>query len=147
MNRKNEPKIVTVDDGTGPAKLLHDARGRLLTKEYVAKMRDQQQAELDHILRIREKLLAKDAETQHEIVRQYKDRLAVQLTMLDRYKSQMQETLAKLDAGDATTVATVLTQMGQQLSWRAESIRRARDQSVKWLDELEADRGVEKKNS
>lgn len=138
MSNPNETKIVTVDDGNGPVKAVKDAAGRLLSKEQVKAMRDKQQAELDQVTQVRDKLSANDAATKTEVVGQFKDRLAVQMTMLDRQKSQMQDTLAKLDTGDAKTVATVVTQLVQQLSGRVEGIRQARDRSDALLAELDA---------
>mgnify|MGYP001448925641 FL=1 len=64
--------------------------------------------------------------------------------MMDRQKSQMQDTLAKLDAGDAKTVATVVAQMVQQLSRRVEGIQQARNQSDALLAELDANGGNDK---
>lgn len=141
MNGKNESKIVTVDDGNGPVKAVKDAAGRLLTKEHITALRDKQQAELDQVTQVRDKLAANDSATKTEVVGQFKDRLAVQMTMIDRQKAQMQDTLAKLDAGDAKTVATVVTQMVQQLSGRVEGIKQARDRSDALLAELESDDG------
>ncbi len=137
MNGKNEAKIVTVDDGNGPVKAVKDAAGRLLSKEHVKALRDKQQAELDQATQTRDKLAANDAATRTDVVGQFKDRLAVQMTMLDRQKSQMQDTLAKLDAGDAKTVAAVVAQMVQQLSRRVEGIQQARDASDALLKQLE----------
>lgn len=137
MNGKNESKIVTVDDGNGPVKAVKDAAGRLLSKEHVKALRDKQQTELDQFKQVRDKLAADDAAAKADVVAQFKDRLAVQMTMIDRQKAQMQETLAKLDAGDAKTVASVIGQMVQQLTHRADSITQARDASDTLLAELE----------
>ncbi len=137
MNGKNESKIVTVDDGNGPVKAVKDAAGRLLSKEHVKALRDKQQAEIDQVTQVRDKLEANDAGAKADVVAQFKDRLAVQLTMLDRQKAQMQETLAKLDAGDAKTVASVIGQMLQQLTHRADNITQARNASDALLAELD----------
>jgi len=137
MNGSSETKIVTVDDGNGPVKAVKDAAGRLLTKEHVKALRDKQQAELDEVTRVRDKLSVNDAATKAEIVGQFKDRLAVQLTVLDRQKTQMQETLAKLEAGDAQTVASVVGQMQQQLTRRADGLTQARHASDALLAELD----------
>ena len=137
MSNQNEIRIVTVDEGNGPVKAVKDSAGRLLSKEHVKALRDKQQAELDKVTQVRDKLSDDDAATKTEVVGQFKDRMAVQMTMLDRQKSQMQDTLAKLDAGDAKTVATVVAQMVQQLSRRVEGIQQARDRSDALLAELE----------
>jgi len=144
MSNQNETKIVTVDDGNGPVKAVKDGTGRLLSKEHVKALRDKQQAELDQVTQVRDKLAANDAAAKTDVVGQFKDRLAVQMTMMDRQKSQMQDTLAKLDAGDAKTVATVVTQMVQQLSRRVEGIQQARDRSDVLLAELDANGGNNK---
>jgi hypothetical protein len=141
MSNPNETKIVTVDDGNGPVKAVKDGAGRLLSKEHVKALRDKQQAELDQVTQVRDKLAANDATTKTDIVGQFKDRMAVQMTMMDRQKSQMQDTLAKLDAGDAKTVASVVSQMVQQLSRRVEGIQQARNQSDALLAELEDSNG------
>jgi len=138
MSGKSETKIVTVDDGNGPVKAAKDPYGRLLSKEQVQAIRARQQTDLDQLTQVRDKLAANDAATKTDVVGQFKDRLAVQMTVIDRQKSQMQDTLAKLDAGDAKTIATVVTQMVQQLSGRVQGIQQARDSSEALLAELDA---------
>ena len=137
MQDKNETKIVTVDDGGGPVKAAKDSYGRLLTREQVQTIRDRQQADIDQVTQARDKLAANDEAARADVVRQFKDRLAVQMTMLDRQKAQTQETLAKLEAGDAKIVASVIDQMVQQLTNRADSITQARNASDALLAELE----------
>ena len=141
MKDKSETKIVTVDDGNGPVKAVKDASGRLLSKEQVKALRDKHQADLDQVTQMRDKLAANDAATKTDVVGQFKDRLAVQLTMLDRQKAQMQDTLTKLNAGDAQTVTTVVGQMVQRLSRQAEGMAKARDRSAALLAELDAAAG------
>jgi len=71
MSNPNETKIVTVDDGNGPVKAVKDAAGRLLSKEHVKALRDKQQAELDQVTQVRDKLSANDAATKTDIVGQF----------------------------------------------------------------------------
>ena len=137
MKDKSETKIVTVDDGNGPVKAVKDASGRLLSKEQVKALRDKHQADLDQVTEARDKLAANDEAAKANVVSQFKDRLAVQMTMLDRQKVQMQETLTKLDAGDGKTVDTVVNQMAQQLSHRVENLKQARDNAEALLAELD----------
>jgi hypothetical protein len=137
MKDKSEAKIVTVDDGSGPVKAAKDAYGRLLSKEQVKALRDKHQGDLDQVTQVRDKLAANDEAAKATAVSQFKDRMAVQLTMMDRQKAQMQETLAKLDAGDGKTIDTVVGQMAQQLSNRIEGLTQARDNAVALLAELE----------
>jgi hypothetical protein len=137
MKDKGETKIVTVDDGSGPVKAAKDASGRLLSKEQVKALRDKHQADLDQATQVRDKLAANDEAAKADVVGQFKDRLAVQMIMLDRQKAQMQETLTKLDAGDGKTVDTVVGQMAQQLSHRVENLKQARDNAEALLSELD----------
>jgi hypothetical protein len=137
MQDKNETKIVTVDDGGGPVKAAKDSYGRLLTREQVQMIRDRQQADLDQVTQARDKLADHDEAATAGVVRQFKDRLAVQMTMIDRQKAQMQETLAKLEAGDSKTVETVVGQMVQQLATRVATLTQARDGSDALLAQLD----------
>ena len=137
MQDKNETKIVTVDDGGGPVKAAKDSYGRLLTREQVQTIRDRQQADLDQVTQARDKLADHDDAATVGVVRQFKDRLAVQMTMIDRQKAQMQETLAKLEAGDSKTVETVVGQMVQQLATRVATLTQARDGSDALLAQLD----------
>jgi hypothetical protein len=137
MQDKNETKIVTVDDGGGPVKAAKDSYGRLLTREQVQTIRDRQQADLDQVTQARDKLADHDEAATAGVVRQFKDRLAVQMTMIDRQKAQMQETLAKLEAGDSKTVETVVGQMVQQLATRVATLTQARDGSDALLAQLD----------
>ena len=137
MQDKNETKIVTVDDGGGPVKAAKDSYGRLLTREQVQMIRDRQQADLDQVTQARDKLADHDEAATAGVVRQFKDRLAVQMTMIDRQKAQMQETLAKLEAGDGKTVETVVEQMVQQLATRVANLTQARDGSDALLAQLD----------
>ena len=137
MQDKNETKIVTVDDGGGPVKAAKDSYGRLLTREQVQTIRDRQQADLDQVTQARDKLADHDEAATVGVVRQFKDRLAVQMTMIDRQKAQMQETLVKLEAGDSKTVETVVGQMVQQLATRVATLTQARDGSDALLAQLD----------
>jgi len=137
MQDKNETKIVTVDDGSGPVKAAKDSYGRLLTRDQVQTIRDRQQADLDQVTQAHDKLAAHDETATANVVRQFKDRMAVQLTVLDRQKAQLQETLTKLEAGDGKTVETVVGQMVQQLATRVATLTQARDASDALLAQLD----------
>lgn len=141
MKEQDEAKVVTVDEGSGPVKLVKDAGGRLLTKEQVAIIRQRQQADLDQATQLRGKLAAGDSAATAEVVGQIKDRINLQLAMMDRQKVELQGTLAKLEAGDAATVKTMVGQMVQRLDRRAELATQARDRSVALLAELDAPGG------
>ena len=141
MAEQNDAKVVTVDEGSGPVKAVKDPSGRLLSREQMAMVREKQQADLEQVTQLRDKLTANDAAATADMVGQFKDRLSLQLAMLDRQKAQMQDTLAKLEAADAKTVSTVVGQMVQRLSRQAEGMATARDRSVTLLAELDAAAG------
>lgn len=134
---QNDAKVVTVDEGDGPVKAVKDAGGRILSRDQVAAIRDKQQTDLEQVTQLRDKLSAGDTATTTDMVAQFKDRLNLQLAMLDRQKTQTQETLAKLEAGDAKTVSTVIGQMVQRLSRQVEGMGAARDRSAALLTQLD----------
>lgn len=138
MAEQNDAKVVTVDEGMGPVKVVKDPGGRILSREQVAIIRDKQQADLEQVTQLHAKLTAGDAAATADVVAQFKDRLTLQLTMLDRQKAQTQEMLAKLNAGDAPTVSKVVGQMTQQLSRRVEGQTAARDRSAALIVQLDA---------
>ena len=138
MSNDNGLKTVTVDEGSGPVKAVKDSAGRILTREQVAAIRDKQQADLDQITQLHGKLAAGDVAATTDVVAKFKDRLTLQLAMLDRQKAQTQDMLAKLNAGDAPTVSKVVGQMTQQLGRRVEMQTAARDKSAALLTQLDA---------
>jgi hypothetical protein len=140
---QSDAKVVTVDEGSGPVKVVKDPGGRILSREQMALVRDKQQADLDQVAQLRDKLAANDAAATADMLGQFKDRLSLQLAMLDRQKGQMQDTLAKLEANDTKTVSTVLGQMVQRLSRQAEGMAKARDRSAALLAELDATAGTQ----
>ena len=140
--QQNDAKVVTVDEGDGPVKAVKDAGGRILSREQMTLVRDKQQADLEQVTQLRDKLTAGDTTATADMVSQFKDRLTLQLAMLDRQKAQTQETLAKLEAGDAKTVSTVIGQMVQRLSRQTEGMTKARDQSVALMTQLNDIAGV-----
>ena len=137
----DDAKVVTVDEGGGPVKAVKDPGGRILSRDQMATLRDKQQADLEQVTQLRDKLTASDAAATADMVGQFKDRLTLQLAMLERQKTEMQATLAKLEANDAKTVATVVGQMVQRLNRQAEGMATARDRSVALLAELDATDG------
>ncbi|MFB3894442.1 MAG: hypothetical protein ACE15C_20770 [Phycisphaerae bacterium] len=141
MRDEQEAKVVTVDEGDGPVKLVKDIGGRLLTREQMTLVRDRQQADLDQATDLHGKLTAGDPAATADVVGQVKDRIALQLAMMDRQKAELQATLAKLEAGDAGTVKTMVGQMIQRLARRAELATQARDRSTALLAELDAPGG------
>lgn len=136
MRQQDEAKVVTVDEGDGPVKLVKDIGGRLLTREQMALVRDRQQADLDQATELHGKLTAGDPAATADVVGQVKDRITLQLAMMDRQKVELQATLAKLEAGDAGTVKTMVGQMVQRLARRVELATQARDRSAALLAEL-----------
>jgi hypothetical protein len=141
VREQEEVKVVTVDEGSGPVKFVKDTGGRLLTKEQVAMVRDRQQADLDQATDLHGKLTAGDPAATADVVGQIKDRINLQLAMMDRQKVELQATLAKLEAGDAPTVRTMVGQMVQRLARRAELATQGRDRSTALLAELDAPGG------
>jgi len=138
MRQQDEAKVVTVDEGDGPVKLVKDTGGRLLSREQMTLVRDRQQADLDQATELHGKLTAGDAAATTDVIGQVKDRITLQLTMMDRQKTELQATLAKLEAGDAPTVKTMVGQMVQRLARRVELATQARDRSAALLVELGA---------
>jgi len=141
MEQRNAPKIVTVDEGQGPVQAVKDSSGRILTREQVATIRDRQQADLEKISALKDKLAAGDAAATAEAVGQVKDRLSQRLAMMDRQKAELQGTLARLNAGDGQAIADVVGRTARQLGQRAETIARSRDRSAALLAELDAPAG------
>jgi hypothetical protein len=141
VREQQEAKVVTVDEGDGPVKLVKDIGGRLLTREQVVMVRDRQQADLDQATQLRGKLAAGEPAATAEVVGQIKDRINLQLAMMERQKAELQGTLAKLEAGDAATVKTMVGQMVQRLDRRAELATQARDRSTALLAELDGTGG------
>jgi hypothetical protein len=137
MRQQDEAKVVTVDEGGGPVRLVKDTGGRLLTKDQVALVRDRQQADLDQATDLHGKLTAGDPAATADVVGQVKERITLQLAMIDHQKVELQATLAKLEAGDAPTVKTMVGQMVQRLARRAELATQARDRSAALLVELD----------
>ena len=141
MRQQDEAKVVTVDEGDGPVKLVKDTGGRLLSREQMTLVRDRQQADLDQATELHGKLTAGDAAATTDVIGQVKDRITLQLTMMDRQKTELQATLAKLEAGDAGTVKTMVGQMVQRLARRVELATQARDRSAALLVELDGAAG------
>ena len=141
MRQQDEAKVVTVDEGDGPVKLVKDTGGRLLSREQMTLVRDRQQADLDQATELHGKLTAGDAAATTDVIGQVKDRITLQLTMMDRQKTELQATLAKLEAGDAPTVKTMVGQMVQRLARRVELATQARDRSAALLAELDGAAG------
>ena len=141
MRQQDEAKVVTVDEGDGPVKLVKDTGGRLLSREQMTLVRDRQQADLDQATELHGKLTAGDAAATTDVIGQVKDRSTRQLTMMDRQKTELQATLAKLEAGDAPTVKTMVGQMVQRLARRVELATQARDRSAALLAELDGAAG------
>ncbi|HOQ61986.1 MAG TPA: hypothetical protein PKZ08_15275 [Vicinamibacterales bacterium] len=141
MRQQDEAKVVTVDEGDGPVKLVKDTGGRLLSREQMTLVRDRQQADLDQATELHGKLTAGDAAATTDVIGQVKDRITLQLTMMDRQKTELQATLAKLEAGDAGTVKTMVGQMVQRLARRVELATQARDRSASLLAELDGAAG------
>lgn len=141
MEERNAPRIVTVDEGRGPQRVMKEPSGRILSREQVAMIRDRQQADLDKLSALKGKLDAGDAEAVAEAVGQVRQRLTQRLAMLDRQKAEMESTLARLDANDTEAVADVVGRTARQLAQRAEMISRSRDRSAALLAELDAPAG------
>jgi hypothetical protein len=141
VREEQEAKVVTVDEGSGPVKFVRDTGGRLLTKEQVAMVRDRQQADLDQATELHGKLTAGEPAAIADVVGQIRDRINLQLAMMERQKVELQATLAKLEANDAATVKTMVGQMVQRLARRAELATQARDRSTALLAELDAPAG------
>ena len=134
---KDDAKVVTVDEGSGPVKVVKAPGGQILTKEQVALIRDKQQADLDKVTQLRDKLAASDAQAVAEIVGQVKDQLAQRVAMLDRQKAELETKRAKLEARDSTVTNEIVGRMVDRLSRRAERTAQARDRSAALLDELD----------
>jgi len=128
MNGRIDLQVVTLGDGDDRAKAVRDSAGRIWTREQMHALRNQQQAEIDQVTQLRDKLAANDAAAQAEIVGLFKDRLAVCLAAMARQANQMQEMRAKLEAGDAQTVASVVGQMQKQLAYRVDRLVRTRQE-------------------
>ena len=88
MATRQHPKIVTIDEGDGPVKVVKDPGGRVITKEQVTKIRDKQQTDLQKVIDLRDKLQAGDAAAVAEVTGQVKDRVAKRLVLLARQQGE-----------------------------------------------------------
>jgi len=136
MPTRQRPKVVTIDEGNGPVKVVKDPGGRVITKEQLGKIRDKQQADLQKVTDLRDKLWAGDAAAVAEVTGQIKDRAAKRLVLLARQQKELEQQRSKLEAGDAQTTDEVVHRMVGRLARRIERITASRDRSDALLAEL-----------
>lgn len=136
MPNRAAPQVVTIDEGDGPVKVVKDPGGRVITKEQVTKIRDKQQADLEKVAELRDKLQAGDAAAVAEVAGQVKDRVAKRLVLLDRQQGKLQEQRSRLEAGDAETTDEVVRRMIHRLSRRIERLTEAQGRLDALLAEL-----------
>jgi len=136
MPTRERPKVVTIDEGNGPVKVVKDSQGRVITKDQVTKIRDKQQADLAQATGLRDKLQAGDAAAVAEVTGEVKDRAAKRLVFLARQQQELQQQRSKLEAGDAQTTEQVVSRMIHRLTRRIERITALRDRSDALLSEL-----------
>ena len=127
MPQEEAPKIVTLDEGDGPVKVVKDTSGRILTKDQLQLIRDRQQAELDKATGLHDKLAAGDEAAVTQITGQVKDQMVSRLGLLKRQQEELDQKQAALEAGDATAVEEVVGQMVKRLAGRIERLTAVRD--------------------
>ena len=137
MPRREQPRVVTIDEGAGPVKVIKDPAGRVITKQQITKIRDKQEADLEKVTDLRDKLQASDRAAIREVAGQVKDRAAKRLSLLARQQRDLESQRAKLEAGDTGATQEVVDQMIRRLSRRIEQFTAARDRSDELLAELE----------
>ena len=138
MQRDDGAKVVTVDEGSGPVKVVKAPGGRLVTRDQVDAARQKQEADLGQVTQMRDRLVAGDADATAQVVAQVRDNLQRRAGALARQKEQLDQTLAKLKAGDAQATAQIVGQMVHRLSRRAQLVAAAKDRSAALLVELDA---------
>lgn len=131
-----DAKVVTIDEGDGPIKVVKDSSGRLITKEQLTLIRDKQQADLTKVTELRDKLAAEDPAAVAEITGQVKDQVEKRLAILRRQQTELEAKRAKLEAKDAEVTAEVVGRMVQRLTRRAERTQQARERSDALLSQL-----------
>ena len=131
-------KVVTLDEGDGPVKVIKDAGGRLITAEQMATIRQKQDADVIQATDLRDKLVAGDAAATAQVVGQVKDGLSRQLALFDRQKADTAATLARLEASDPAAVGDVIKRMTDQLNQRVDMATAARDRSDQMLTQVAA---------
>jgi len=136
MPTRERPKVVTIDEGDGPVKVVKDSGGRVITKQQITKIRDKQQADLEKVTDLRAKLQAGDAAAVADVTGQIKDRAAKRLVLLARQQRELEQQRSKLEAGDAQTTDEVVRRMVDRLARRIERITESRDRSDALLAEL-----------
>jgi len=136
MPTRERPKVVTIDEGNGPVKVVKDSQGRVITKGQVTKIRDKQQADLAQATGLRDNLQAGDGAAVAEVTGQIKDRAAKRLALLAKQQRELEQQRSKLEAGDAQATDQIVHQMIRRLSRSIDRITEARDRSDALLSEL-----------
>ena len=122
MPERENPKVVTIDEGDGPVKVVKDHGDRIITKEQVGKIREKQQADLQKVTELRNKLQAGDRTATAEVAGEVKDQVARRLVLLARQQDELQRQQSNLETGDAKTTDEVVRQMIHRLSRRIERL-------------------------